>query len=107
MPLSRARTFSRRIPGWLLLRYLVVDNVQVHPLGAAEQAEAYVQHQRDSVEDRHVDQGLAIVDTVGGVEEPLVEGYRGGVVDVGFAPRQNRRRDGRTEERSGDDQRGI
>ena len=57
----------------LLLRYLVVDHRQVHPLGAAEQAEADVHGERYGVQDQHVDQGLPVVDAVEVVEEPLVD----------------------------------
>src|SRR5215211_1559383 len=116
---------------WLLLRYLVVDHFQVHPLGAAEQAEGDVDPDRDGVQDQHVDERLAVVDTVGIVEKPrqqaedketseshrgdrdegktqdAVAGYRGGVVDVRLEPWHQRRRDRRAEEGDRDDEHSV
>src|SRR3712207_1499079 len=115
----------------LIFRDLAVDHVQVYPLGAPVEPKADVHGERYGVEDEHVDQGLAVVDAVEVVEEPLVDaedeepaegrrrdrdqrypedpvaGDRGGVVDVGFEPGHQRRRDRRAEERDRDDEHGV
>src|SRR4028118_1080402 len=106
-----------------VLRYLVVDHLQVHALGAADEAGDDVDDDGEHVHDAQVEERGRVVDAVEVIGDPLVEaegqeesegcgghrdqgntqdvvaGYGRGVVDLGLAPRQDRRRYRGTEER--------
>src|SRR5437867_6125555 len=128
------RRCSRETLPWfrrLLSRYLSIDHLEAQPLRASVQPRRDVDRYCNAVEHRHVVLRVPEVDAVHGVLEPLVErehedrregrrrrgdqrnaGHlvlrdRRGVVDVRPAPREDRRRDRRAEERDRDHQRGV
>src|SRR4028118_2189239 len=106
-----------------VLRYLVVDHLQVHALGAADEAGDDVDDDGEHVHDAQVEERGRVVDAVAIIGDPLVEtegqeeaeggrghrdqgypedvvaGYGRGVVDRGLAPRPYRRRQRRAEGR--------